>query len=370
MKKFIYIFSILSVAFFSSCDNKAIPESIIDPPEPTYDVNISVSLSDFFQSYDFVDTRHNIKQLPDAFRTFNSEENLFIQVRTLIYDKNGYLVDSILDKSTNTNQYVKSKRMKAGNYTAISTLTFCDDEMNSFWLLRDKESLNTVQLECRYNESQWSILSYDSREFTVADGTVNVNLSPSPIGALVYIYYDHFWTEPNSNNDTIDNGIRSIGLWTNDLAYSYFLNSKSDNPYVFLDDAGDNSVWRLSSTIKPSDFGWDYFKANIYDYVYILAPKCNIEFGYILQDNTSIDKWVMLEKTTIEKGKVYLAYWNYLYVGNPYFGIANNNIWQYYPDPTPQQRGIATTSHSQKAERIATRSSHLMNNACRIKMSR
>ncbi|MBQ5475593.1 MAG: hypothetical protein IIT65_13155, partial [Lachnospiraceae bacterium] len=32
----------------------------------------------------------------------------------------------------------------------------------------------------------------------------------------------------------------------------------------------------------------------------------------------------------ITSGKVYLAYWDYFKVGNPYFGIADNNHWNRY----------------------------------------
>ncbi len=331
MKKIIYILSILSVAFFSSCDNKAIPESIIDPPvnEKLYDVNVTVSLSDFFQCYDFHDNKHSIKQISEVYRTFNSDYNRTIQVRTLIYNSNGDLVDSILENSTNTNQVIKVRKLKSGNYTAVSTLVFTDNQLNSEWHLVNKESLSTAQLQCYNNESKWSILSYGAKEFTVTNGSVNVYITPSPVGALTYIFYENFWTEPGADNDSIaiDNGIRSIGLYTNQYAWGFMLNPELPDQYVYFDDAGGSSVWRLSAQIKPSDFDWDFFETNICDYVYILAPKCNIIFGYEIDDDNNLDGGTILDVYSIEAGKTYLAYWDYLYEGNPYFGLADNQHW-------------------------------------------
>lgn len=56
--------------FFASCSNDPIEVVTTQP------VSLTVSLDDFFSSYNFNDTKHNIKVSED-FRVFNSEYNKY-----------------------------------------------------------------------------------------------------------------------------------------------------------------------------------------------------------------------------------------------------------------------------------------------------
>lgn len=333
MKKFLYILSILSVAFLSSCNNKAIPESIIDPPviENQYDVNVTVSLSDFFQCYDFIDKKHeDITQIPEIYRTFNSEFGLFIQVRTLIYNENGTLVDSLLSYSSNTNQVANTTKLKVGKYTAISTLVFAElDEStghyNTNWSLVDKESLIKAKLREDDSWSIWSILSYDSSEFNVSEGkTTNVYSKPSPIGALVYHYFDNFWTTESDYPQKVDNGIRELAMFTQKLAIAYNLNPSNSDHYEYANATGSHEWKYLIGWIPGSSY--TCFQGEVPGYYHILAPQCNIVFGYVLDGEDGFYPFGE-DDYTFQSGKTYLAVWDYLYEGNPYFGLADNNHW-------------------------------------------
>ena len=111
------IFSMIAL-FFASCSNDPIEVVTTQP------VSLTVSLDNFFSSYNFNDTKHNIKVSED-FRVFNSEYNKYIQVRTLFYSReNGKLVDSFVIYANNTNAVKQNVTLPAGDYWAISTLVY------------------------------------------------------------------------------------------------------------------------------------------------------------------------------------------------------------------------------------------------------
>ena len=333
MKKFICIVLFVGGLLSTSCTNDDIT---IDTNNSVNDVNITVSLSNFYQSYNYNDTYHGI-EVSEYFRTFYSEYEWYIQTRTLIYDNNGVLVDSLLSYSTNTNPVTESKKLADGKYTFVSTLTFAyktdKGDYESMWDLADKENLSSANLQMYWNEYLWAIMSYDAQEITISKGqTTDVNMQPSPVGALAYMYLENFWCKSEADYPNVsDNGIRSLTLYSRNIAVGYKLSPKAVDKYVYMDATGASSWYWLSSHLVPTDFSddWTFFQSNLYDYFYILDPNPRIQFGYVLDGETSFQGYG--EQTcNITSGKVYLAYWDYLKVGNPYFGIADNNHWNKY----------------------------------------
>lgn len=335
MKKTLLFIAFCFVAFLmSSCSNDDI---VINVNDSVNEVNVSVSLSNFYSSYNYNDTRHDIKVTED-FRTFNSEHNRYIQTRTLIYDSNGLLVDSLIEYSINTNAVTKVLKLSGGKYTAVSTLTFAlksdkDNSFSSWWDLVDKERLSTAQLNLRNSFSIWCIMSYDSKEFTVTPGsTTSLSMNPSPVGALAYLYLQNFWCDKDSNYpNMVDNGIRGLCVYSQNKAQSYKLDPNAADKYSYFNDLGKDTWYYLSDYLEPTDFddNWTYFQSNLYDYFFILAPNPHIVFGYYLDGSEGFTPYG--ESTyTITPGQTYLAYWDYFKVGNPYFGIADNNHWNTY----------------------------------------
>lgn len=332
MKKFLFIAFLFGSLLSISCSNDDI---IIEANDNVNEVNVSVSLSNFFSSYDFNDTRHEIT-VTDDYRTFNSESGLYIQVRTLIYDGNGELKDSLLSYSTNTNTTTSNLKLSPGNYTIISTLTFAlknsgDDA--SWWYLKDKEKLATAKLQSRNRFSKWCIMSYDAKKINVTSGqSSSVSMTPSPIGALCYFFLQNFQFKSEATYGTVaDNGIRSLCLYSQNIADVFKLDPDASDRYEYLGDAGRDSWYYLSSYMEPTDFDddWKYFQSNLFDFFYILTPNPHVQFGYVLDGNTGFSGYG--EKIyNIQNGKTYLAYWDYFKVGNPYFGIADNSHWNSY----------------------------------------
>ncbi|MBO5630782.1 MAG: hypothetical protein J5965_17085 [Aeriscardovia sp.] len=340
MKKI--IFAAVSLLIFLSVTSCTNDDIVINTDNKVNDVNVTVSLSNFFQSYNYNDTYHGI-EVSEYFRTFYSEYEWEIQTRTLIYDSNGLLVDSLVSYSTNTNAVTNTKKLGDGKYTFVSTLTFAfkkdDGSYESMWDLADKENLATANLQMYWNQHLWSIMSYDAKEVTIAKGqTTDVNMQPSPIGALAYMYLQNFCYKNEAdypNKD--DNGIRLLALFSRNKAVGYKLNPKATDKYVYLDATGSNSWYYLSSPLEPSDFSddWTFFQSNLFTYFYILGPNPRIQFGYVLEGEDSFHGYG--EQTcNLKSGEVYLAYWDYFKVGNPYFGLADNNHWNKYNARAPR----------------------------------
>lgn len=332
MKK-IMLAAISMVALLAaSCSND---EITVVKDDKVNDVNVNVSLSNFFSSYNFNDTQHN-HQVTDEFRVFNSENGDYIQVRTMFYDTNGELVDSLVSYVTNTNAVVANIKLAEGNYTAVTTLLFAYKEKNKYytlWSLEGRENLSSATLECDNRWTKWSIMSYDSKTFSVRKGqAAEIALVPSPVGALGYIYLQNFqYASSYSTSSPVDNGIRALCLYGRDVATGYRLNPNAAERFVYLDDAGSNSWYFLSERLIPSDFddSWTFFKSNLYDYFYILAPRAHVQFGYMRAGESAFSGYG--EATySITSGQMYLAYWDYFAVGNPYFGRADNNHWNTY----------------------------------------
>lgn len=337
MNKLFFAALTLIAILFTSCGNDDID---IETPANVNPVNVTVSLSKFFSGYNYNDTKHNVTLLSDYYRSFNSEYELYIQTRVLFYNSNGFLVDSIINYSTNTNVVNKTIKLAEGKYTAIATLAFAsktDGYDSSNWWLVDKENLNSAYLDGPYPgqsvlASTFMLLSYASQEITVEKGkSTELSLTPTPVGSMVYCFYENFQyrTRTDLNNNNIaDNKVRKIGILTQNFATGYKLNPNASDRYIYQDDAGMSSWWYLNHC-EPSDFNYTFFQKNIYGYFYILAPKCSIVFGYMKEGDTGFSDQGMATYN-ITNGQTYLAYWDWLQVGNPYFGKADNNHWHSY----------------------------------------
>lgn len=331
MKNYFCLIAIL-VGIFTSCSNDDIQIekkiSIVDNA-----LTITVDLSNFYSSYTFDDTKHNIDQIAEAFRTFNSENNMHIQVRTLIYDKaSELLVDSIVNYVTNTNSITESFNLYPGNYYAVTTLSFATKDKKPLWNVIDRDKISTAKLEPLNRYSKWSILSESTEEFSVSrDQYARINTIPKPLGALVYLYFQNFqYIDEDTYGDVADNKIRQLAFYTQRRADSYNIDPAATSKYNYAEETGSHS-WYFNLYLKPEFFNdsWTYFETNLYSYCYILEPEQLTCFGYMKDGETTFHKYGD-QTTNYISGKTYLAYWDYFKVGNPYLGIADNNHWNDY----------------------------------------
>ena len=338
MKKIFFGLIAISIGVFSSCTNDDI--EINSTTAPVQDaLTISVDLSNFYSGYNFDDTKHNIDQIAEAFRTFNSENKKLIQVRSLIYNKNSEeLVDSIVSYVTNTNAVTVTKNLLPGEYYAITSIVFADDSSanQAWWFVAEREKLSTAKLCPRNRFSKWSILSLSTESFVVTRSQpARVNTTPSPLGALVYEYYQNFQYKNEASYGTVaDNGIRSVAVYTQRKAESYNLDPNASSKFNYFSETASGS-WYYDDYFEPRFFEdnqgneWTYFMTNMYGYFYVLEPEQHVVFGLMREGDTQFSPYG--EQTTMfTPGTTYLAYWDYFKIGNPYFGVADNNHWNSY----------------------------------------
>ena len=319
------------IFFTTGCNNDDIT---IDTDTSINEVAVSVSLQNLFSSYNFVDTYHDIS-IPEMYRTFHSEYGIYIHTRTLFYNSNGNLVDSIVAYSTTTNSLNKTIDLSEGKYTVVSILNFAleEDYNYSWWDLCDKEKLSTAFIRPLPWTSAWAIMSYDSKTITVEKGkTTSVSMTPSPVGALAYGYFQNFqYKNETTYPQAGDNGVRNIMILSQTIGQGYHLDPNTKDKYIYYGDPGSKYWYALSEEMTPDYFGFKdgYFETNLYDFFYILAPSFNLCFGYVLEGESNFFSYGE-NHYTIQDGKTYLAYWDWFKVGEPYFGIANNNHWNTY----------------------------------------
>ena len=333
MKKIIYIAFALAAVLVSSCSNDDI---LIESESKTNDVNVTISLSNLYSTYNFNDTKHDLTVTED-YRTFYSEFEKSIEVRTLFYNSDGVLTDSLHTYATTTNAVSQSLKLAAGKYTVVTTLSFSEKTSSGkespYWSLVNRENLSAAYIEANWRFNKWSILSYGAQTVTVTSGqATRINIDTAPVGALVYLYMQNFQYQSEATYGTVaDNGIRSLCLYSQDIADGYRLDPNASEKYVYKAATGSNSWYRLSSLWEPESFSddWTFFQTNLYGYTHILAPSSHMIFGYMSEGDSGFTGYG--ENTySITNGQTYLAYWDYFQVGNPYFGIADNKHWHSY----------------------------------------
>lgn len=329
MKKTLYLLFALTVGFATSCSNDEITI------EKNDGVSIIINPSDLFSSYNYVDNYHDIDQIQDEFRYFvNVKKHIYI--RALFYDKKTNKLTKKLTKSvTNTNEVILDTDIPQGNYNVITTLGFADGNKGETpWVsLKDEEDLKKAYLEpYKVISSKWNIFSVAKDEISVDGKSLILKPKFSPIGSIIYARNENFQYRNQydyDNKTTYDNGIREIALYTKSRGIGYKLDPTSNSPYILDDQASGVNSWYYAFSMEPTNFddSWTFFKTNLYGYYFFLPEQSELTFGYSTVTNMNTFSSYGQGTYKLKPGEVYLAYWNYLKVGKPYFGMAKNYNW-------------------------------------------
>lgn len=191
MKKiYFYIIALVSILFLSCSNEDILVETTV--PEITGSVVVNVPLTNLYQSYDFYDTKHDI-DISDTYRTFNSENGLYILYMSLFYDKaTGSLIKGVHGHSKDTNSKVVKTELPIGNYYVITLLYFTYassglDSEKDYWTVYNASNIRTAKIKNNNHYDQWAIMSVSTNEMEVKeDLQTSINANPQPIGALTY----------------------------------------------------------------------------------------------------------------------------------------------------------------------------------------
>ncbi len=329
MKKIYFLAALLAGMAFTACENDEIGVELKEAGQLT----ITVNPSDFFSRYNYEDTYHNINTA-ELYRTFNSRLGYFIELRAMIYNQEtDELVDSVVVKTlTNVNSYTTQKPLdlEVGKYTVVSTLSFNVENNGTYismWNVADREKLSTANMRARSRANMWCILSVATDDVEIKPGqTTTLSATPHPVGSLVYALFENFQYTNEASYGTPDNkSLKQVALYTRRTAISYNLSPKAVSKVNYLNEGTSNQWKALTGAAAGSD---GYIK-NTVSYSFLLEPEETLVFGLTRVDETSFTPYGETS-AKLEAGKVYLAYWDHLKLGAPYFGIADNNHFNTY----------------------------------------
>lgn len=280
MKK--YLLSILALVglFATSCSN----DDIVVEQNTILEYNINVS--NMYNTFDMVDDMTN------ALR----DKKQCVTVTTLVYDKNGLLVDEKISTEFALNNLKETFNLDHGSYTIISVQSVGNPSKGGDfikWELIDKEKLATVSIKHK------SIITYYTNAIGVCttnltvDKSTSVTVSPEAIGSLVHVYYCNF-----DKSDCVN-----LGFYTRDVTEKYSLNPSLSRDERFVVDLSAKNVMNIRDKRENQNLDIDHCT------LYMLEN--NIE--YCVCDQTAEEagtstwlNWPSNEATAnLEDGKTY-----------------------------------------------------------------
>jgi len=281
MKKFIYIFSILSVAFLSSCDNKAIPESIIDPPAQKYNVAFQLNPETVVEPFEH--TRSYLEKL-------NSGASLCLKM--LVYNEERELIAS---KEEKVNTYLSKSNMslelEAGNYLVIAISYVKWNDGYQYWTISGEQTLSMLTLikDNTYLPDEFNLIGIDSKQIEVNKNGEIHKMDLKPSCAVLWIAYDN------------------INAWDG-LSHILLLGDKKDNSMQF-----DNSAKPIYNYDLEDDLlllhriEIEKITGDEYNHLICVLPmnEFNLLFGFIVdEEGYNTDKFRL---SNVEAGKEYYA---------------------------------------------------------------
>ncbi len=284
MKKFIFILSILSVAFFSSCDNKAIPESIIDPPAPEYSVTFQLNPETVVEP--FYNTRSYVERL---------YSNQKLRLRLLIYTDEGVLTSS---NEIQLSSYLEKDNitinLKEGRYLAIAisdVINPSNSNAPEYWKLSGEQNISTLTItDAGFMGSDSQILGVSSTQFIADKNGVVHSMELKPVGAIIYIYYAniHHFNNVETYSYSCDKNAESI---------------KFDSRGGFTPSFATDNIYDLSR-FNPNDYDKSYLE----NYAFVLPMQVFATAFFAKVD----DEWYYMSDpmtlTDVTAGKEYYAY--------------------------------------------------------------
>lgn len=169
------------VAFLASCDNDDITISS--------NTNIKVNASGVISPFKY-------KVHPDDLESFNNQY-FQLRIRVLAYDEEGILVAQGTQYASNYNVTENfNLDLPIGQTYTLVAITDLQGKANSsvseFWHLSDSDRIATTKLtDTGYIGHENKILGLGSATVTVSKESQEININPTPAGALIYVDFQH-----------------------------------------------------------------------------------------------------------------------------------------------------------------------------------
>lgn len=228
MKHLLYsaLMAVIMLAF-AACSNDDILV------QNTGDVSVKVPTVSLYQNFG-----------KDAYQNMlGKNKNLNIEVRLLLYSKEGALVKELSQKtSTFSEEVFNVSDLPCGDYTVVALQTIVDKsydlkegEMSKWWAIKDKDKLSTLRVDRTYIDTPWTYA------FGMAKGVLNLSdkaasftLNPEPIGYLIDINYEN---TANTNfvelNFYYHNAAKGVFVNNNTLYEAQYNEKNTWSPIVY-----------------------------------------------------------------------------------------------------------------------------------------
>lgn len=296
MKKYIMLLVSAVIMAFASCsDSHEI--DIIETGDVTFDINTQ-------SMYDEFDITNGIK------RQILMDKLFAIAVKSLIYDQNGCLADSMTTYVYNTNSTQHSYTMLPnGKYTAvfIETVVYVDNDFQPFdYRIEGVDKLSTLQIEQISTPYWWAAVGVETREFTVNEKQIQI--TPKALGSIINCRFFDFTDSP----------CLKVGLGTKENYIGYKLDPSISEESRYMSELSETEYFALLGYAEVED------DEATFD-IYVLGKTLTYTFYYQTEKNANTNYWSHLQK----ESKVTLKIGEKTYLAHAY-DSNNGNVYDYY----------------------------------------
>lgn len=259
MKKILSILVAATAVLLSSCTNEDIPVS----QSTTFKIDPSNVVKPF-----------TFELNPGELEGLGSDES--IRTRLLVYNSENILVKSETQYLANYASLMQtSLDLANGNYTAVVVTDIVQrsgDEIDfACWELSGEENLTTTKItDLGYIGGRSKILGIGVESFEVSGSSKEINISPSPAGALLALRWKNIHAYSN---------IEYISLDVN-RSSDYLVMNQYGKYDVAIENNNNKYDWRIAF-LEPQESAYKNY-TNIYGYYFVLPMK-NVCFKWYLE---------------------------------------------------------------------------------------
>lgn len=286
MKKIIYAIIALLTMAISSCSNEDIEIKTVGK---LYNLTYNINTQNVYDEF----------KLTDNIREILREQSWALGVTSLIYDKEGNLVDKKFSHQFNFNNIKEEfEGLTEGAYTVISIETLVNPDYGydaNDWSIKGEEKISTLEIyQASYEVYYPFVLGVCTNNVTITKDQ-SLNAMPKAIGSLFNFYWIGF-----DKSTHIE-----VGFATNDILDTYKLDpalSRMDRYCTNLTSVGYINI-RAERDVKGQNL--------ISAARYMLEESIDWVFCFKKAENNGTPTWTNYHSNTgkmsLEDGKIYYA---------------------------------------------------------------
>lgn len=301
MKKYLFGLVALLCGVLSSCTNSEEIE-IVKSHELVFEINTQ-------SIYDEFGLTNNIKN------QLLRDKNYAVAVKSLIYDENGALVDSMTTYAYDTNSMQQTyKKLPYGQYTGIfiETLVYSDTKLPKHYRIAGAAKLSTLEIKQIDAPYWYAIIGVKDQKFTFGDNAEKIYVTPKTLGHIINCNF-YNWTKSSSVN---------LAIGTEEIYEGYRL-----DPSI----AEEN---RYSTTLMESDTFYPLGDTKVSDDterfdIYVLGKSLTYTLYYQTTQNANTTSWNYLKNyrtiNNLKTGEI-------SYIGYAFSNDEKGTVYGYHGD--------------------------------------